>query len=381
MSAASGPRGGRAGRGREEAEGGTTSTACRTALLSLPLFQGEHAGLTLARCLRAHKEMDPTWATGRQTPEVQLLEAVRGCQAGPAYQQAFARWEKTARERGFGLIRATLAGPLALGLGNESPLEVGITTHFTYGMPVIPGPALKGLCRRGAMELERQGKLTKEQFKHLFGWTDKDSAAEALVTFFDGWYDPESVQGKPYHRDVVTVHHPGYYSSRGKNAWPTDFDDPIPVPFLVVKPGARFLFAIGSRYAEWRQFAMELLQWSLENLGAGAKTSAGYGRFRREAAAAGGGGPAGAPGGAAAAGEVWTGAVVKRNPGSGQLTAAHGTGTAIATGTAAATLFSGLAESARAQLKDRKKPITADVEVERVGNQITIKRIKVAEGG
>lgn len=76
----------------------------------------------------------------------------------------------------------------------------------------------------------------------------------------------------------MTVHHPGYYQGRGQS-WPTDFDDPNPVPFVVVRPRARFLFALSASSAEWRDYAVRLLQWGLVHLGVGAKTNAGYGYF------------------------------------------------------------------------------------------------------
>jgi CRISPR type III-B/RAMP module RAMP protein Cmr6 len=78
------------------------------------------------------------------------------------------------------------------------------------------------------------------------------------------------------------VHHPDYYRNRGQGVWPTDFDDPIPMPFLVVKPGAKFLLAIDAPSKDWGAFVIELLKWSLRNLGVGGKTSSGYGFMKVE---------------------------------------------------------------------------------------------------
>lgn len=36
---------------------------------------------------------------------------------------------------------------LAIGLGNAGPLETGITLHRLYGIPYLPGTAIKGVCR------------------------------------------------------------------------------------------------------------------------------------------------------------------------------------------------------------------------------------------
>jgi len=44
-----------------------------------------------------------------------------------------------------------VAWRLALGLGNEHPLENGMTLHRSLGLPYLPGSALKGLARRWAL--------------------------------------------------------------------------------------------------------------------------------------------------------------------------------------------------------------------------------------
>lgn len=247
----------------------------------LDLTRVEHAGLTLSRYLRAHKPVDQEErAKLKQTYEEELLESVSNAKAGEPYVHAFRRWSNWLEVRGYQSLYAELTSSLAIGLGNESPLEVGLTVHHTYGMPVIPGSAIKGMCRRGASKLVAERKVTLEQFSALFG----DTGSASCLVFYDGWYDPESVDGKPFHRDVITVHHPDYYKKKG-DVCPTDFDDPTPVPFLVVRRHAKFLFVIGAPSKEWGKFATELLRWCLENLGVGAKTNAGYGYFKPDAVA------------------------------------------------------------------------------------------------
>jgi CRISPR-associated protein Cmr6 len=139
--------------------------------------------------------------------------------------------------------------PIAIGLGNASPLEVGIRLHHTYGMPLLPASALKGLCRRVARLLRHDSKLSDEAIDALFGFSRDTQAAAGAVVFYDAWYDPSSVDGAPFHRDVITVHHPAYYGD-GKTP-PTDFDDPTPVPFLVIKPGAQFLCVLDAPDPAW----------------------------------------------------------------------------------------------------------------------------------
>jgi len=258
--------------------------AGRNAIQSLNCAASQHPLLVLQRYLKRHK---PQQRDNRAImPEEELLDAVCSLETPLAYRIAFLRWQRFAQSQPADRARLcfslTAAAPIAIGLGNASPLEVGLTLHHTYGMPILPGSALKGLCRRGALYLKAEGKLNDQHLKILFGTGgDKDAAAGAVV-FYDAWYDPESPKGKekskPFHRDVITVHHPQYYQSRGKTP-PTDFDDPNPVPFLVIKPGARFLFALDAEKQGWARLAQQILVWSLVNLGVGAKTNAGYGYF------------------------------------------------------------------------------------------------------
>jgi len=330
----------------------------------------DHPGLALARYLRSQQDNNQAVR--------QLHNLIKNSKASSAYKAAFGRWERLAKARGSLVFREALKGPLALGLGNESVTEVGLTTHFTYGMPIIPGSAIKGICRRAALLLSEQSKLSQDQFDALIGTQDSAS----FFTFWDAWYDPDSVEGKPFHRDVITVHHPKYYGSQGKEGGPTDFDDPNPIPFLVVKPNAKFLFAIDAPDEKWGEFVKQLLRWSLRNLGAGGKTNAGYGWFEvdmvQEKAL--GTASAATPTTKVTLTEneaVWVGATVHRDPGSGKLTATDKENRkALVEGNAAQELFNKLSESAQEALKRKPRKIIADVTVSTMGNNITIKHIQ-----
>lgn len=314
--------------------------------------ESSQSGLLLAKYLTATDD--------NHTKVVELLKRVMASSANEAYKLAYTRWMQVIEEQKIPFFKAKLTGPLAVGLGNESVLETGLTTHFTYGMPIIPGSALKGLAKRGGAKLLAEKKINKDQFNALFGTTE---TASRLV-FWDAWYDPMSVAGKPFHRDVVTVHHPKYYSH--KDAWPTDFDDPIPIPFLVVRPGAEFLFAITAPIKEWGEYARNLMKWCLENLGAGAKTNAGYGWFSP---------PKEITSQPSVSGILWKGVIVQRNPGSGELSAVQDTNKSFARGKAAEELFKSLPEAAQVKLKGKKKSLSADIEVAPEGNSWKIQKI------
>lgn len=80
--------------------------------------------------------------------------------------------------------------------------------------------------------------------------------------------------------DVVTPHHPKYYS--GELTTATDTEGPIPVPFPTVAEGVLFVFAVrgnGRQDVTSTDHARTFLRVGLETFGAGAKTAAGYGWF------------------------------------------------------------------------------------------------------
>ncbi|MGA9097793.1 MAG: type III-B CRISPR module RAMP protein Cmr6 [Methanotrichaceae archaeon] len=175
-------------------------------------------------------------------------------------------------------------GRLVIGLGGENVLETGITLHHTYGTPLIPGTALKGLashyCNQawGSSERGKGFKRDGDYHKAIFGTTD-DSGH---IIFHDAWITPESLEGS-LQPDVMTPHHGDYYAGIGA---PTDFDDPNPVTFLSIN--GTFNVAIscdvpGDEGGKWAQLVFDLLSEALREWGIGGKTNAGYGRLVRSA--------------------------------------------------------------------------------------------------
>jgi len=93
--------------------------------------------------------------------------------------------------------------------------------------------------------------------------------------------------GKPlFTWDVMTPHFVQYYSNDGKKP-SADNDNPNPVNFITVTEGTPFAFAIGVRRSATSSVqkiqaqAVEWLKTALQDYGAGSKTAAGYGAFRR----------------------------------------------------------------------------------------------------
>jgi CRISPR-associated protein Cmr6 len=192
------------------------------------------------------------------------------------YKEFFVRWEKTLEDCGAKTRQAKVRGRLIVGLGAESVLETSIALHHTYGVPCIPGSALKGLARHFA-EAKRVEGWNSEHSKIVFGNDKKsDDAVAGYITFFDALYVPNSGEKEQaLHSDVMTVHHANYYMKG--NVAPADWDDPNPVPFISAT-GTYLLALAGPE--DWTKPTFKLLEFALAEEGIGAKTSSGYGRLR-----------------------------------------------------------------------------------------------------
>jgi len=247
----------------------------RPNLESLSPNKSDHAGLAWQRLLLGQKSP--------QAPQAhhEHVRAIADIKVPQPYTDALRRWKSIiACLPGTAQRTVDASGPLAVGLGAASPIDIGCALHHTYGVPYLPGSALKGLARRVA----GLSNVTADKRRELFGADDSEVAG--YITFWDGWLDTETNhQSKPLRQDVITVHHRHYYESAGVTP-PTDFDKPSPLPFLTVKPRAQFL--ISATCADpseigltWAELACQLVVEGFKELGFGAKTNAGYGFGRR----------------------------------------------------------------------------------------------------
>lgn len=205
------------------------------------------------------------------------------------------------------------------GLGAKGSLEVGFNFH-KYGFPYLPGSGLKGLARafalvevaeergtthlktlndkvlsidnegnfreafadRNLLETERSispnAWILADAFRLVFGTSGSEGQSGRAI-FYDGIPSEEALPKLVV--DIMNPHFPNYYRDSAKNA-PTDSQNPVPVLFLAVEPNQSFRFAVGWRGtpdSTAHEKAQEWLRQGLFMLGAGAKTSAGYGYF------------------------------------------------------------------------------------------------------
>jgi CRISPR-associated protein Cmr6 len=199
----------------------------------------------------------------------------------------------------FEKFEATTSWRLVIGLGASHPQETSMTLHHIYGIPYIPGSAIKGVTKhwsvlkfadnnrkrkdnekfedaikRIAEALENGDdlgiKVDEINFKDLieiFGTQEK----HGKVIFFDA-YPVGEIKLKI---DIMNPHYPEYYS-QGK--LPTDWQNPVPIKFLTVE-NTKFSFYLLSRDKELLEKSKNLLIEAIKNYGIGAKTSLGYGTF------------------------------------------------------------------------------------------------------
>ncbi len=207
-----------------------------------------------------------------------LIEEVCALPIPTAYRSYFEHWQKMLTdEYGAKTRRARVRGRMIVGLGSESVLETSISLHRTYGVPYIPGSALKGLAANYArLRLGEDWKKGGKYYRIVFGDTDDAS----YITFFDALYIPDTgYEGKALYPDIITVHHQEYYQDA--NVAPADRDNPTPVPFISAT--GTYLIALAAPDLQepegWISVTFKILEDALKTLGVGAKTSSGYGRM------------------------------------------------------------------------------------------------------
>lgn len=254
--------------------------------------RAQHPGLLLQRFLSKVATGDDGDPAERRALLDAACAAAGDRQVQELYGQAFHRQrEAAARAVGACYADLTTVGRMVIGLGCENVLETGLRLHHTYGLPIIPGSALKGLASHYCHHAWGQSLLAEHvpeenlPFRRggpfhelLFGKVDD----AGVIAFHDAWITPDSVP-ECLCLDVMTPHHPRWQTNE---APPTDFDSPVPVSFLSVQG----TFRVGVSWAgpretdadtaaAWTRLAFKILQEALAEWGIGGKTTSGYGRL------------------------------------------------------------------------------------------------------
>ncbi|HSV50093.1 MAG TPA: type III-B CRISPR module RAMP protein Cmr6, partial [Candidatus Acidoferrales bacterium] len=150
-----------------------------------------NAGLWLDKFIREQSRED-TLTRNQHVREVAEISH------SDAYKHWYARWQQTLQQYDAECREAEVKGRMVIGLGGGGVLETSVTLHRIYGVPYIPGSALKGLAASFVRQhLGEEWQQDNIAFRVVFG----DTQTAGCVTFFDALPVPNS--GK-LHPDIIT---------------------------------------------------------------------------------------------------------------------------------------------------------------------------------
>lgn len=193
-----------------------------------------------------------------------------------------------------------LEGRLAINLADSLIQNAGICLDRLFGLPYIPGSAVKGVCRHAALEELKNTSADVQTdllsaIQAVFGTAENDftngdlkpwrhlcagktSDQKGAIAFLPAC--PVNPETKIV-VDLTNVHYPDYYRTGGESDLKNE--NPRPNPFPAVEAGAQFAFCLVlngiSNDPALLTHARRWLEAALTVHGLGAKTAAGYGWF------------------------------------------------------------------------------------------------------
>lgn len=172
-----------------------------------------------------------------------------------------------------GVVVAKLEGRLAINLADGLIQNAGICLDRLFGLPYIPGSAVKGVARHAALEHTKADPSALPFLDRVFGTTEKRGA----ICFLSA----HPVSPARVVVDLTNVHFPDYYRSGN----PADLknEKPLPNPFPAVESAAHFAFCFAlngiDEDSALLMWAETWIKAALSVHGLGAKTASGYGWF------------------------------------------------------------------------------------------------------
>lgn len=226
-----------------------------------------HAGLLMQRGLSV-------WEQSEKPNKKRLIDSLSELNPPPVYQSAFKRWVGiTQSNPQFAAHIGQIEGRLYIGLNSAGALETGLSTHHSYGMPMLPGSSVKGAVRHYA---ESVG-LDADICQVLFGSDAENGEVSGALVWHDAWWIP--ADNTPFVGEIITTHHQDYYNRKKDQA--DGMESPIPNQQIATRGGFYFCVQAAEGGEAWAQFAVNLLGQMLEQQGMGAKTASGYGYFTK----------------------------------------------------------------------------------------------------
>lgn len=202
--------------------------------------------------------------------------------------------------KGANVFYAKLGGNLIVNQAGGALENAGICLHPHFNDPYIPGSAVKGIARHAAWcewhtAIEPQKAKIAKDIAAIFGFPTGDKKGLDAYLAELGFQDtsagkiaflaaaPNEEKKPVLMMDIVNCHHMKYYASDDPHAQALDNEAPNPQFFPVVQAGTTFRFTlVPLREDALLEQAKKWLLAAIENHGAGAKTSSGYGWFSED---------------------------------------------------------------------------------------------------
>jgi len=242
-------------------------------------------------------------------------------------------------------FKVNVNSKMIIGLGSPSVYETSMTLHHIYGIPYVPGQAVKGITRHWFLQEIMNKKLknvdskqvlviekffetvsedekSENRFEKLTALKDKELKAkftinnivpeDTIVQFlkgsqekckeFQSLFGTQKSEGKviffdafptgeiKLKTDIMTPHYGDYYGNKkdkkGNPTPPADYLSPNPIPFLTVEDTTfQFVVGVRKRFAKEKEDIVkkvqELIESALKTHGIGAKTAVGYGYLEK----------------------------------------------------------------------------------------------------
>ena len=179
--------------------------------------------------------------------------------------------------------------------GFENEFKIGFHFDYTTGIPVIPGSSIKGMLRSVFPLKEKQSEIKKNKVKYIESILDElqvksiPNIEDLERNIFDG-IEQDGKRIPVYKRDIFFDAFPFKSNNREGIFLADDYitphkeplKNPVPIKFLKILPDVKFRFQFKlTNYNEiiTAEVKEELFKKIILDLGIGAKSNVGYGKF------------------------------------------------------------------------------------------------------
>lgn len=181
--------------------------------------------------------------------------------------------------KGAQTFRLKTATRLLIGRGTPSVFEQGISLHPLFGLPFLPGSAIKGVTAHWAEASGENAELREK----IFGPPPPDDKENELSQGKVVFLDAVPLERNCLEKDVMAPHYSEYY--RGNAKWSSDGENVIPMFLPAVKRGITFQFAVQLAAAAkeeecYLDCAAMWIECAVKDFGIGSKTGSNYGYFK-----------------------------------------------------------------------------------------------------